>query len=83
MPKKRRTVKSIKTALKVKADGKKIELKYAKDHRAPETCEQRSLITHDIGNAMRTFVPMTAPTFNKLKPHEKAAVENYLSVIVY
>ena len=80
-PKKRRGFCSGKKAKDiVQQTGQKIKLEYCPRVKGPSVRGVNSLVTHDIGSAIRSLVGMRARTFYDLDQEEKWKVWNAMSV---
>ena len=64
----------------VAVTGQKIKLEYCPRVKGPSMRGVNSLVTHDIGSAIRSLVGMRARTFYDLDQQEKWKVWNAMSV---
>ena len=58
-----------------------LKVDYAEEHKAPATLRWRSLMSKDIGSAIRSKVPMLAPTYGELEEEHRDVLASYMEVI--
>ena len=80
-PEKRGIVTGTKTMFKKKENNNQpLVIEYSAEHSGPSTQENRSMMSKDIGSAVRTKVPMVKPKFLDLSSDQRQPFEDYLKV---
>jgi hypothetical protein len=83
-PEKRGIVTGTKTQyLKMLNNNKPLRVEYAEAHKGPSELKWRTLMSRDIGCAVRSKVPMIAPYYAELDEEHHDALTTYMEVKNY